>query len=149
MFDLEGNNKGFSVQEAETFQRIYEQMLAPLSWKQVQKTNTSTLIRKLDIDFPHHKRWYNAPVRGTKESVPLDPTMQCKWGLGAALQNREVFNSPKFNTLVHILEGKKIKDIPSTQLKVPIIGKKGKITYKYVPKFTPIKETQTSSEESK
>ena len=140
MFDLEGNNKGFSVQEAETFQRIYEQMLAPVSWKQVQKTNTSTLIRKLDIDFPHHKRWYNAPVRGTKESVPLDPTMQCHWGLGAALQNREVFNSPKFNTLVHILEGKKIKDIPSTQLKVPIIGKKGNITYKYVPKFTPIKE---------
>ena len=140
MFDLEGNNKGFSVKEAEAFQRVYEQMLSPLSWKQVQKTNTSILQRKLNVKFPHFKRWTNAPVAGTNSSVPLDATQQAFWGLGYALKNREVFNTPKFNTLVHILEGKKIEDLPTTQLRVPIIGAKGRIRYKYVPKFMPIKE---------
>ena len=129
MFDLEGNNKGFSVKEAEAFQRVYEQMLSPLSWKQVQKTNTSILQRKLNVKFPHFKRWTNAPVAGTNSSVPLDATQQAFWGLGYALKNREVFNTPKFNTLVHILEGKKIEDLPTTQLKVPIIGAKGCLLY--------------------
>ena len=85
------------VKEAEAFQRVYEQMLSPLSWKQVQKTNTSILQRKLNVKFPHFKRWTNAPVAGTNSSVPLDATQQAYRGLGYALKNREENTLIKFN----------------------------------------------------
>ena len=141
MVDLEGHAKGFTEQEASVFKRVYEQFLSPLSFKKVQKTNTSTLIRKLNIKFPHPKRWINAPVaKSGGQTVPLDPTQQCHWALGYGMKNRSTFNTPKFNTFVHILEGKSVKDLPTTKLKVPILTKGRSIRYKYVPKYLPIKE---------
>lgn len=141
MIDLEGHTKGFTEQEASVFKRVYEQFLSPLSFKKVQKTNTSTLIRKLNIKFSHPKRWINAPVANTKgKTVPIDATQQCHWALGFGMQNRNTFNTPRFNTLVHLLEGKSVKDIPSTKLKVPVLAQGRNVRYKYVPKYLPIKQ---------
>lgn len=141
MIDLEGHPKGFTEPEATIFKRVYEQFLSPLSFRKVQKTNTSTLIRKLDIKFSHPKRWINAPVVNSGgETVPIDPTQQCHWALGYGIENRNTFNTPRFNTLVHILEGKSVKDIPTTKLKVPILAQSRNVRYKYVSKYLPMKE---------
>jgi hypothetical protein len=138
---LEGHPKGFTEPEATIFKRVYEQFLSPLSFRKVQKTNTSTLIRKLDIKFSHPKRWINAPVVNSGgETVPIDPTQQCHWALGYGIENRNTFNTPRFNTLVHILEGKSVKDIPTTKLKVPILAQSRNVRYKYVSKYLPMKE---------
>ena len=141
MIDLEGHPKGFTEPEASVFKRVYEQFLSPLSFRKVQKTNTSTLIRKLNIKFSHPKRWINAPVVNSGgQTVPIDPTQQCHWALGFGMENRNTFNTPRFNTLVHILEGKSVKDIPTTKLKVPILAEGRNVRYKYVSKYLPMKE---------
>jgi hypothetical protein len=140
MVDLEGHAKGFTEAEASVFKRVYEQFLSPLSFKKIQRTNTSNLIRKLNIDFKHPKRWTEAPVAKTNKTVPLDATQQCHWALGFGMQNRQTFNTPEFNTINHILNGKSIKDLPTTKLRVPVVTKGKPVTYKSVSKYLPIKE---------
>ena len=100
MVDLEGNHIGFTDKEADIYERFLEQNLIPFSSKKVNETNTSVLIKNLDINFSHPKRWTKLTVGN--EKIPLSPEQMLHWAVNFGRRNRNAFS--KYNKTVKQLK---------------------------------------------
>tara|TARA_R100001463_G_scaffold1188_6_gene5072 strand:+ start:4161 stop:8552 length:4392 start_codon:yes stop_codon:yes gene_type:complete len=102
MVDLEANPIGFNDREANIYERFLEQNLIPFSSKKVNETNTSVLIKNLDINFSHPKRWVNLNVGN--EKIPLSPEQQLMWAVHFGKRNRGVFGTKEMEKVVKQLK---------------------------------------------